>query len=153
MTEEAGKYLQKGCQELRNWYQRNSKMTTNDNSGNVMFCDCQPRFKRTIESENNIKPSVESDVINVEPPVKRIHRPMTSNQTPNARPVGRPVETQPFLPPNNLPVSAPFQPISSVYYDVPFSHTGNFQSTALRDTTGFPSSYLLLANRHQHGGL
>src|SRR5271163_637786 len=93
MTEEAGKYLQKGCQELQNWYQRNSKMTTNDNSGNVIFRDWQPRFKRTIESENNIKPSVESaDVINVEPPVKRIHRPMTSNQTPNARPVGRPVE-------------------------------------------------------------
>ena len=119
MTEEAGKYLQKGCEELRNWYQRNGKMATKDNSGHVIFRDCKPRFKRAIESENSIEPSVESDVINVEPPVKRIHRPLTSNQPPNARPVAQPVETQP-LPPNNFPVSAPFQPLSSVYYDVPF---------------------------------
>jgi hypothetical protein len=148
MTEDAGKYLQKGCEELRNWYQRNGKMTSKDNSGNVIFRDCKPRFKRTIESENTIKPSVESDVINVEPPVKR-YRPLPSNQTLDARPVV-PVDTQPFLPPNNLPPSAPFQQPSSVYYHAPiWRNTGDFQSTAPANTTGFPSSsYLLLANRH-----
>ena len=154
MTEDASKYLQKGCEELRNWYQRTGKMTTKDNSGNVIFRDCKPQFKRTIESENSTNPSVESDVINVEPPVKRVYRPLTSNQTPYAIPVAQPVETQPFLPPNNLPASAPFQQLSSPYYHAPIWRTGDFQSTAPTDTTGFPSSsYLVLANRHQRGGL
>jgi hypothetical protein len=94
-VKEGGKYLEKGCHELqKKGINETGNMTSKDNSGHVVFRACKPRYKRTLESENSIMLSVESDVINVEPPVKRIHRALTSNRTPNARPVARPVAIQ-----------------------------------------------------------